>query len=101
MVPKEVQDRELPEIETSVGWKTTTVRLQQAQFDEANLFASALGLNMTDFTKEAIEHYITFLAEDERVIKSAEKQIARLQRQMKKIAARGKRARSNGLDDDE
>lgn len=81
--------QELPEIQTAVGWKTTTVRLQQAQFEEAELFARALNLNMTDFVKEAVEHYVVTLAQDERVVKQAKRQLVRLSKMMEKIAARG------------
>ena len=79
---------QLPAIETSVGFKTTTVRLQQAQFEECELFARALNQSMTDFIKDALEAYVIRLAKDEKVVKSAKRQIVRLNRMMERIAAR-------------
>lgn len=84
----EATEQELPQINTTVGWKTTTVRLQQAQFEECELFARALGISMTDLTKDALEHYVRKLAKDPKVVKSAQRQIVRLNRMMERIAAR-------------
>jgi hypothetical protein len=78
----------LPRIETNVGFKTTTVRLQQAQFEEAELFAKALNLSMTEFIKDALEAHIKRLAKDPAVVKSAKRQIVRLNRMMERIASR-------------
>jgi hypothetical protein len=80
--------QKLPAIETNVGFKTTTVRLQQAQFEECELFARALNQTMTEFIKDALDAYVTTLAKDERVVKSAKRQIVRLSRMMERIAAR-------------
>jgi hypothetical protein len=81
-------EQALPRIETNVGFKTTTVRLQQAQYEEAELFAKALNQSMTEFIKDALEMYIRHCARDEKVVKSAKRQIVRLNRMMEKIAAR-------------
>ena len=82
------EGQRLPTIETNVGFKTTTVRLQQAQFEEAELFAKALNQSMTEFIKDALEAYIKKLAKDPNVVKSAKRQIVRLNRMMERIASR-------------
>lgn len=79
----------LPAIETNVGFKTTTVRLQQAQFEECELFAKALNQTMTEFIKDALDAYVLKLSKDPKVVKSAKRQLVRLSRLMENIAARG------------
>jgi hypothetical protein len=88
MAAESTDGQALPTIETNVGFKTTTVRLQQAQFEECELFAKALNQSMTDFIKDALESYVKKLAKDPRVVKSAKRQIVRLNRLMEQIAAR-------------
>ena len=90
--------RKVPEIETAVGFKTTTVRLTTAQFEEVDLFCAAMNLSMTEFTRDALDHYVKHIARDPKVRKAVTRRITRVTRMMDRIAAR---ADSNGIEDDE
>lgn len=80
--------RKIPAIETNPGFKTTTVRMTAAQFEEVDLFARALGISMTEFLRKACDAYVKELAQDPDIRKSVQRQINRVSKMMDRIARR-------------
>jgi hypothetical protein len=80
--------REVPPIETAVGFKTTTVRLPESQFEEVDLFCAAMNVSVTEFTRDALDFYVKHIAKDPKVRKAVMRRITRVTRMMDKIAAR-------------
>lgn len=80
--------RKIPAIETNPGFKTTTVRMTAAQFEEIDLFARALGISMTEFLRKASDSYVKELAQDPEIRKSVQRQITRVTKMMDRIAKR-------------
>lgn len=76
----------IPAIETQVGFKTTTVRLTAAQFEEVDLFARAMDLSMTEFTRKALDVYVKHLAKQPKVRKAVQRQLAHVQRMLDRYA---------------
>lgn len=80
--------RKIPAIDTNPGHKVTTVRMPNAEFEEYDLFANALGISMNEFLRKAAKQYAKSLAQDPEVRKSVQKQINRVQAMMDRIAKR-------------
>jgi hypothetical protein len=67
----------LAELETpgAVGFKTTSLRLQGAQWAQMDLFARAMGISANEFVQQAVDIYIKHVAKKPDVQQAMRKQI--------------------------
>lgn len=79
----------IPPIETSVGHKTTTVRLTTAQFEEVDLVARAMDLSMTEFTRKALDVYVKHVIKQPKVQRAVKRQVAHITRMIDRLSADG------------
>ena len=103
-MPREVVQgkiKSIGEIETAVGFKTTTVRLSTAQFEEVDMFCAAMNLSLTEFTLDALDHYVKYISRDPKVRKAVLRRINRVTKMMDRIAARGDGSDERVTDEDE
>lgn len=81
---------------TAAGFKTTTVRLPNELFEEMNIYAAAMGGNLTSFIQDAVEMKIDSVAGDPKVAKAAKRQLAHYIKMAQRIEDR---AAANGTSD--
>ena len=77
---------EIPAIETTVGHKTTTVRLTTAQFEEVDLVARAMDMSMTEFTRKALDVYVKHVIKQPKVKKAVQRQVAHITRRIDRLS---------------
>lgn len=64
----------------AVGFKTTSLRLQQAQWAQLDLFARAMGMSANECVQKAVDAYLKALAKKPDVRKALRKQITQQKR---------------------
>lgn len=79
----------IPAIETSVGHKTTTVRLTVSQFEEVDLVARAMDMSMTEFTRKALDVYVKHVIKQPKVQRAVQRQVAHFTRMVDRLSADG------------
>ena len=92
--PQELPPLKMPELAgATAGFRTTTVRLQNEQFDIVELFCKGMGESMTEFIRIAAEERCGRLAQDPKVRQSVERQANRFQNMLDKIVEKGSNGR--------
>jgi hypothetical protein len=77
----------------TAGFRTTTVRLQNEQFDIVEMFCKGLDESMTEFVRIACEERVARLALDPKVRQAVDRQVNRFQRMLDKIVEQGSQGR--------
>ena len=74
----------LTELETpgAVGFKTTSLRLQGAQWAQMDLFARAMGISANEFVQKAVDAYLRHVAKKPEVQEALRKQINQQRRML-------------------
>jgi hypothetical protein len=74
----------LTELETpgAVGFKTTSLRLQGAQWAQMDLFARAMGISANEFVQKAVDAYLRHVAKKPEVQEALKKQINQQRRML-------------------
>lgn len=74
----------LTELETpgAVGFKTTSLRLQGAQWAQMDIFARAMGISANEFVQKAVDAYLKHVAKKPEVQKAIKKQINQQRRML-------------------
>lgn len=76
--------RPLADLETpgSVGFKTTSLRLQGAQWAQMDIFARAMGISANEFVQKAVDAYLKHVAKKPEVQLAIKKQINQQRRML-------------------
>lgn len=79
----------LTELETpgAVGFKTTSLRLQGAQWAQMDIFARAMGISANEFVQKAVDAYLKHVAKKPEVKKALTKQINQQRRMLDNLMA--------------
>jgi cell division FtsZ-interacting protein ZapD len=74
----------LTELETpgAVGFKTTSLRLQGAQWAQMDLFARAMGISANEFVQKAVDAYLRHVAKKPEVQTALKRQINQQRRML-------------------
>ena len=74
----------LTELETpgAVGFKTTSLRLQGAQWAQMDIFARAMGISANEFVQKAVDAYLKHVAKKPEVQQAIKKQINQQRRML-------------------
>jgi cell division FtsZ-interacting protein ZapD len=66
----------------AVGFKTTSLRLQGAQWAQMDIFARAMGISANEFVQQAVDIYIKHVAKKPEVQAAMRKQINQQKRML-------------------
>jgi len=79
----------LTELETpgAVGFKTTSLRLQGAQWAQIDIFARAMGISANEFVQKAVDAYLKHVAKKPEVQQAIKKQINQQRKMLDNLMA--------------
>jgi cell division FtsZ-interacting protein ZapD len=72
---------------STVGVKTTSLRLQGAQWAQMDVFASAMGLSANEFIQRAVDAYLKHVAKKPEVQKAIRKRINQQKQMLDRMMA--------------